>query len=258
MSDEEEFFVTLPSTASATLFPRNSTSNYRTKLAQRLDLSNGEWRVTLASIDLPNKFHNITAGEVVITWESGDGQDVTQSVNIIGGWYQYPSTIATEINKVLARTDIASGDGSVQLSNKVNVSYNSLSGRADIVIAADVKSVTLSSDIQNTLGLKSSYASGSHTGTSPADPSFGMAQLYVYCNAVYAWRIGDTMSPLLRTVPVHAKYGDVSHSFPRDQFVPAVSSKLDVIEIDIRWDSGEPVAFEGGKVVTTLRFKRVY
>lgn len=253
---EEEFFITLPSTASASDFPRNTTSNYRTRLAQRLELTSGEWRVTLASIDLPNKFYNITSGKITVKGKV-NSEDFSKTIQMTRGWYQYPSSITSEINKQLNETNVFPDDDRTQLSSLVNVSYNSISGRADIVISLNV-SVDLSYDIQCTLGLNPSYSTGSFMGERPADPSHGKSQLYVYCNTVKPWRVGDSMSPLLRSVPVHAKYGDVSHMFPRDQFVPAVTSDLDVVEIDIRWDSGESVAFEGGKVVTTLRFKRFF
>ena len=139
------------------------------------------------------------------------------------------------------------------------MAYNSISGKTEIVSSNEVTSVRFSMDLQNTLGVNEQYSGGGDfVGSRPADPSYGMAQLYVYCNAVKSWRVGDSMVPLLRTVAVHAKYGDVSHTFPRDQFVPAVSSNLDVIEVDIRWDNGKRAAFEGGKVIAVLRFKRVF
>lgn len=257
MSDEEEFFLTLPSTASATIFPNNITSNYRTKLAQRLDLSTGQWRVSLASIDLPNKFHNIKDGQISAKGII-NGLNFDHSFTITSGWYKYPTSIVSEVNKHLSITKVVEGSNPVFLSDLLNVSYNSISGRTSIVATTEISLVSFSYDFQTTLGVDPSYPSGSHTGPRPADPSHGMAQLYVYCNVVKPWRVGDSMSQLLRTAPVHAIYGDVSHTFPRNQFVPVVSSNVDVIEIDIRWDSGESVTFEGGKVVATLLFKRIY
>ena len=46
MSDEEHFYITLPSNASLNIFPKNKTTGYRVKLPETIDLEDC-WEVGL-------------------------------------------------------------------------------------------------------------------------------------------------------------------------------------------------------------------
>ena len=62
--------------------------------------------------------------------------------------------------------------------------------------------------------------------------------------------------PLLRIVPVEGVDGQrVNKSFLRPQYIPVDRKAFEMIEVNIRRDTGESVPFESGKVLLTLHFR---
>jgi len=57
---KNNFFITLPSTASTHIYPKNNQSRFRVQLPQTLELK-GQWSVGLAEIHLPTRWHNVDA-----------------------------------------------------------------------------------------------------------------------------------------------------------------------------------------------------
>ena len=69
--------------------------------------------------------------------------------------------------------------------------------------------------------------------------------------------MGDIKAPLLRVVDAAENFGDTIHRlYMTPQYVPVSKKEFNTVEIDIRDDTGRPVAFEFGKVITTLHFRR--
>lgn len=60
--DDEQFLVTLPSNSSMNYFPDNSMSNYKTKLAQFVELDNS-WEVALTEIQYPRSWMDSQRGK---------------------------------------------------------------------------------------------------------------------------------------------------------------------------------------------------
>ncbi len=55
---KDEFYLTLPSNAGMGLYPKNTMSQYITKLPQRLNLE-GDWEVALVEIQIPQSWDNV-------------------------------------------------------------------------------------------------------------------------------------------------------------------------------------------------------
>jgi hypothetical protein len=55
----EEFYVTLPSDASAVLYPENKPNNYVTKLRKTIELAGADWEVALVDISYPRRWRNV-------------------------------------------------------------------------------------------------------------------------------------------------------------------------------------------------------
>ena len=67
----------------------------------------------------------------------------------------------------------------------------------------------------------------------------------------------DVVVPVLRTVTVKGEHGSyVSKNFERPHYVPVNKKIFDTISINIREEAGDLVAFEHGKVIITLHFRR--
>ena len=89
------------------------------------------------------------------------------------------------------------------------------------------------------------------------DPNRGFNSLYAYCDAAEAIPVGDIKDPLLRVVDAAENFGDLIHRlYTTPQYVPVSKKEFNILEIDIRDDTGRPVPFEFGKVVATLHFRR--
>ncbi len=86
---------------------------------------------------------------------------------------------------------------------------------------------------------------------------FPMSTIYVYCDIVEPQIVGDTNAQLLKTIPVEGKFGDViAKTFTNIQYVPIQTKSFENIEILLRNNTGEPVPFERGKVVSALHFRQ--
>ena len=53
-----QFYLTLPSNSSMEYFPANTLTNFKTKLAQPLELI-GEWEVALSEFQYPRSWYNL-------------------------------------------------------------------------------------------------------------------------------------------------------------------------------------------------------
>ncbi len=91
------------------------------------------------------------------------------------------------------------------------------------------------------------------TVTHHSDMKMTKSALFIYCNVVKPQIIGDRQYPLLRTVPV---VENCMVETIRPQYVPVSHNFITDIEVDIRDDTGRPIPFKRGKVITTLQFRR--
>lgn len=97
----------------------------------------------------------------------------------------------------------------------------------------------------------------SYTASGVCDLQRGFYSLFIYCDVVEPVVVGDVKAPLLRVVNISGKEGStISRIFQNIQYVPILRKQLDTIEIDIRSDFGQKVAFERGKVIVVLHFRR--
>ena len=82
-----------------------------------------------------------------------------------------------------------------------------------------------------------------------------MSTIYVYCNIVQPQIVGDTNAQLLKSIPVEGTFGDIiTKTFTNIQYIPIQRRSFEEVEVLLRSDTGDPVPFERGKVVTTPHF----
>ena len=95
-----------------------------------------------------------------------------------------------------------------------------------------------------------------HKGKIAVDPNKGINSLYVYfCDWIYP--VGDIKAPLLPVVDAAGNFGDLIHRwYTTPQYVPISKKEFNMVEIDIRNDTGRPVPFEFGNVVVILHFQQ--
>lgn len=82
--------------------------------------------------------------------------------------------------------------------------------------------------------------------------------MFVYSNLVTETLVGDSMLPILRSVPVdpeqRGKY--ITKSFEKPRYIPLSSNFFQNIEILICDDLGQPIKFQWGKTVIHLHLRK--
>ena len=86
-------------------------------------------------------------------------------------------------------------------------------------------------------------------------PETGNQYFFIYTDIIKSQYYGDVVVPVLCTVTVKGEHGNyVSKNFERPHYVPLNKKIFDMININIRDEAGDLVAFEHGKVIITLHF----
>ena len=239
-----QFYMNLPSNSSMQFYPKNKTSNYITKLPKRLQLD-GEWEVGLVEIKYPHTWYNIREGK--------NGIEIYQpgrfkQLNIKAGYYKNVPELIKYINK------------EVDFNHDLNVkfAYDDISKRVKVKCVNDA-TIILHSDVARILGfvtglqIKSSLTEGYTLALSDT----GNHYFYVYIDIIQGQYYGDVVVPIIQTVKASGKHGSyVSRRYEKPQYVPLNKSEFDTIDINIRDEVGDLVAFEHGKVNITLHFRR--
>ena len=246
---ESKFYVTLPSNSSVQYFPDNKTSNFVTKLSRTLQL-NGEWEVGPAEIVYPHTWYNVCKGKNSVEIYAPDNLFLVFKAveySIQPGYYE----------KVLDVIDALYKAGLANLSDVV-LSYDDTSKRVTVKCGRRVI-VKLRGDIARMFGFlnDTTIRASDEKGFTLALPKTGNQYFYVYTDIIKSQYHGDVVVPVLRTVTVKGEHGNyVCNNFERPHYVSLNKKIFDTISINIRDEAGDLVAFEHGKVIITLHFRR--
>lgn len=225
-------------------FPDNKTSNFLTKLPRTLQLD-GEWEVGLAEIDYPHTWYNIREGKNFVEIYVPD--QWIQTISIQPGYYEK----VQDVIDALLKSGLAN-------TTDVVVSYDDTSKRVTVRSAKGTV-LELRGDIARMFGYldKTTVTASDKKGFTLALPETGNQYFYVYTDIIKTQYHGDVVVPVLRTVTVKGKHGSyISKNFERPHYVPLNQKIFDTISINIRDEAGDLVAFEHGKVIITLHFRR--
>ena len=278
--DKNQFFVVLPSNSSMEVFPDNKTASYKVILPEELQLDRERFEVGLSEIQFPVTWYNIRNGRNIIkktirdiTIEEKkltlpvdhsiveDGEKTTSSgiyslsydISIPAGHYSSPQ----EIIDILEMQE-------KHHPRPIRFKYDKISRRVTIKLEKECTVKMEKSDVSRCLGFhaveistKAAFKSQSFTSESIASIQSINSSVYVYTNIIENQHTGNFKVPLLRVVPVRSSYAELCCvSYDRPHFVSLSQSNIQTIEIDLRYDTGELISFETGKVVVTLLFKR--
>ena len=140
----------------------------------------------------------------------------------------------------------------------VDLSYDDTSKRVAVKCGRHVV-VKLRGNIARMFGFlnDTTIRASDEKGFTLALPETGNQYFYVYTDIIKSQYHGDVVVPVLRTVTVKGEHGSyVSKNFERPHYVPLNKKIFDAISINIRDEAGDLVAFEHGKVIITLHFRR--
>ena len=264
------FYLTLPSNSSLDFYPSNTLTHYTTVLAQDVDLY-GQWEVGLSEIQYPRSWHNIQKNTGWIDVYCNGYK--TKTLDVPHGQYDTPEQLIAGLNQLFTPapppytpSDSSQTGYAIVLSQphqsqdqerNVAFNYHSVSQKVTIEVLEGY-TIQLSPALQHILGMaKNNLNEGKHQGTHVVDVHQGFYSLYVYCNLIEPWLVGDTRASLLRIVPIEGHgHQMITKTYQHIQYLPLGQKHFRTIEIDIKKDTGEKVPFELGKLVVTLHFRK--
>lgn len=243
--------VTLPS--NGVQFPDNTNSTYSVRLDHQLKLESGKWEVGLMDIHFPNSWQNVDTG---LIWnditDANSGQTRRVAYRVRPGRYTKHADLIGEISRALS---VSSHHA------KLSVYFDSIRNKGFVNVNDRSMSVSFSRDLAEILGFTPSktYGFGFHSSEQHPDINRGFSTLYVYCSLAAPRLVGDVQASLLRTVPIGKQdpYAAVYAEFQNVQYTPTGNIDTDIVQVLIRRDDGQPVAFGEGKVVLTVHFRKV-
>ena len=249
--ESSNFYITLPSNASMDFYPTNTTSNYTIHMPRTIYLQ-GKYEVALAEIQYPHTWTTTKLNEEYFIQFRPVGAMTYKTTILPGGYYKTVLDLCEEINERIFQRH---GE-----RNTVIFKYHEATRK--VYIKTNEYEVTFSKALADMLGFKLFSLDDKWYDTLtladyPADIHLGFYTLYVYCSLCEAQVVGDYYVPLLRTVAIRGDNGDlIMKTFDQPHYVPVNTSKFDTIEMNIKDDQGENVAFESGKVLCKLHFRQ--
>ena len=270
-----QFTIMCPSNSSMKLFPKNTAAEFTVQLPEPLNLGE-QWEVGLKEIHLTNSWFNIREGRNRFDMRlrmpnKADGSRGDQLVDqrfVTPGAYRSVSDIFKAMNKALARKDESTANWyDIDLNydkvtrrtifDTTNKTKNPVTGEN----IANRRSIRLTGDLATVLGFQEgAIIKSDRVTTSPyaAVPLGSLFNIYVYCDAIEPQVVGGTKTPCLRILPIDAKHDDVviAKEFNSPNYMSLINHRISVISFKIADDSGENIAFDYGKTVVCLHFRK--
>ena len=228
-----DFYMTLPSNASMKTHLVNTLTHYTTDLPRRIDLI-GEWECGLTEMQYSQTWYNVTEDDVRLFLNEIDVPDVTRRAKLSCGYYDDPLTLMYHVNNGLYSLRTA--------KTRAQMSYSSVTQKMTLHMTENTLfTIPYHSSTASMLGFRESVATGAETTTTTSasspvsdsrtsdssypfhieasdvvDMTQGFNTLYVYTDVVESRVVGDTLAPLLRSIPISGRHG-VALELPLDR-----------------------------------------
>lgn len=268
----DHFYITLPSNSSEDYYGKQPMASYKTRLARTLQLDVNEWEVGLAEIVYPHTWNNITDGKFSIKYLEND-EWTWKDTSIPSALYETPDQLVNTLNEQIKLIL-----GTTQRDN-IHFVYNELLRKFTAFVAngymvhfPKILAIALGlGDIVTTLrqspkkedfgtvrkDTRIVYDGDKIIADYCMDLNRGLHTFFVYCDIVEYQLVGDANVPLLRTVAVKGKNGEViASSFQNIHYVGLCRSTFQEVQVHITDDTGLKVPFEHGRVIVKLHFRQ--
>lgn len=243
----KEFFLTLPSWTSDTLFPHNKAGDYYVKLPKPLNLY-GEWKVGMVNVLVPKSWYNITEHMNYIN-VTQYGDNVPTKVTIPYGRYESVNEVIVELNKSLT----------VVLPNQeIYFGYDNRRKKAYVSIESGAYTLSMPRSMSGLLGFtygevmnRSQYAQG--------QPNLEMTNEFVVinCDIVEEQIVGNLKSPMLGYLYARdVQYGESLRYTVDTQYLRLRNKAFEVIHIWMTDLAGNQIEFIPTKTLVQLHFYR--
>jgi hypothetical protein len=289
----DNFYVTLPSSSSQTIYPNNTLGDYTVQLSKEYNLD-GEWEVALVEMFYPHTFKNISDGKNILNVSIGKGQDIEEyTVKVYPGYYANGEELADGINSAIQKTlprgatdslafyfDVHSRTFTIFIKNRrTNVSapegsqigeYTGMVPNQEYRIKKIVDKSIPDKDMDVFLNLKNEkkesvekyiYQKRSYIGRVELNEETTLptiSTLWVYSDIADYSNVGKIMSPLLKIIHVRGgQRGKVIHeTFVRPHYISVAKRTFHSINIVSTNSIGDRIDFQFGEVIVMLHFRR--
>ena len=265
--------MTVPSNVSINSHPENTAAQFRTTLAQPVEVT-GDWEVALSEIYLPNNWFNVTQNEC---WFDVNNERfvipeglypsvkavMNKMVQLLREKHQFSNAESKEFTRALNDTIL----GNLRRRTRIMLCYVKPWKKVVFIIPIELE-MTMSVSLMKILGFQSFGKQGIETSVAPSSvimlaqdepelQNLKSFMMYVYCDLVEPGLVGDTKVPLLRVVNVNKHmYEITSRIYTSPIYVPLQKKSFGTVEVNIMTDTGDPMPFASGKSVVVLHFRR--
>ena len=285
---DREFYLTLPSNASAAAHPGNTLSSFTVKLHTPLELEGqiGDWEVGLCEFIYPNSIGNVARTEdgwwrfrLRAPNTSAVGEWVQCQIPI--GQYTTAQELVEALNKSLAEDSLNNNTTTTAMPPVTFTLHPTMKDRISITnnIPPSTVDFYFSPRLSLLLGFTPEETMFSVMGQftvlyapQTVNLTGGISLMYIYSDLCQLQTVGDSMVPLLRIIPLSwvparaptgacgASRGLKCHDYPQPHYVPIRQRSITTVRIDINTDTGEPMPFTvsgdcGNRVVVKLHIR---
>ena len=261
------------------IYKDNTLSSFTINLPQPLTLKE-EYDVGLAEIQFPQSWNNIRKGqntfEIIYSYPR-TGKEKHMIKEVPPGYYEKISDLIEVIKNIYGSTKDKKSTDKVKLIG-LEITYNPSTRR--VLISADkmklrIKrdngkmhtpkvhdaAILLSNDVARLLGFKNGTVirkGYSVESVFAATPSGGMHQMYLYSDCIHPQPHPDKYVNILRAMAIDAELNRkyVSKTFDPPYYYPLKVHTLTTIKFDLLDDTGKHIAFDTGKILIVLHFRK--
>ena len=252
-SNEQGFYITLPSESSKKLFPENNPSEYIVRLPRWIQLK-GEWEIGLHSIAYTS-WNVIQPLDGTISYTYPDnGTTKTGTGGKTRKHYSSVEEYVDSINESLKESNV---------NNEIGFTIG-LNGKVTVSLATGYK-VRLRREQGIVLGFmnfedsaETYYIEDTDTGSYKAN-LYRETNIHVYCDIVQSQIVGDKMAPLVAVVPCQksTETYETLYAVENIHYIPVQTKSFQNIKVHLRSSTDEPIPFEHGRATITLHLRRL-
>jgi hypothetical protein len=255
----QDFYISLPSNS---VFDgsTNTTSEFRIRLPEEIDLGSEQWEVAMVEFQYPYTWNNLEQGDNVINVVSRDNDVVRLAM--FPGQYETIHSLLTVMKKSFECVKVTSVSLDPEVCRTFVFAMDFINHHVLLKCTQPpkVQTVQISKHLQYLMGFdRNVFDTGIKVVRAkyPPDMRGGIDSLYVYCDLIVPQIVGNTKQQLLRIVPVSGSYGQVVDKvFAAPHYVRLLKKKFSTIEMSINTDINKPISFQSGKTVIKLHFRR--
>lgn len=252
---DDSFYVTLPSNGSLDVYPDNTVTEFRNKLARPIHLE-GEWEVGLMEFTYPRSWWQICTDTSRFSYADTSAWDPDTPIPWVRTNHARLKPIQTvTLDRLVTKQFLVHRHA----QDMVEFYDQPFQNDRVIIKAKDGYFIKFEGKICQTLGFPDPtvitriWKTGLHPWTSE-----NIDHIFVYTDVIAPQRVGNVEVPLLRQIPVSSDsyLRPVNVTFPVISYYKVNKNPIETIDIELRDGTGSKIPFTSGRTIITLHFRR--